>query len=183
MKIAIGKKVKMTQLFQDDGKQIPVTKIRIVPVEVSQIRTENKDGYEAVQLSSANGDNCQEFRVLSQDQLKLKVGDKLGLDEIKDAKKVSVTGFSKGKGFQGAIKRHGFSRGPMSHGGNHHRKTGAIGQCVMPSRVFKNKKMPGQMGNTKISIKNLEVVKSEENYLFLKGSVPGPNGNYITIRE
>ena len=114
---------------------------------------------------------------------KYKKGQDLNMDEIIKDKQVSITGFSKGKGFQGAIKRHNFSRGPMSHGSHHKRKTGAIGQCEMPGRVFKGKKMPGHMGHTKITVKNLEVIKQEDTKIYLKGGVPGPNGNYLAIRS
>lgn len=189
MNVAIVKKIKMTQLFDKLGKQLPVTKAEVIPTKVSRVRTNKDDGYKAIQLSNLEEDDrkiCREFRLISQkDDLEFKEGQEFNINRIKDVKKVSVTGFSKGKGFQGAIKRHGFSRGPMSHGSHHKRKTGAIGQCVIPSRVFKGKKMPGRMGGNKITVKNLEVVKIDENdnFIYLKGSLPGPNGSYLTIRS
>ncbi len=184
MKVGIVKKIEMSQLFSEKGKQIPVTLVKLIPTKVSRVRTNSKDGYQAVQLK-AEGENriCKEFRLIGDSQdLDFKEGQEFNINNLKDIEKVNATGFSKGKGFQGAIKRHGFSRGPMSHGSHHKRKTGAIGQCVMPSRVFKGKKMPGRMAGGKVTVKNLEVVKIEDNNIFLKGSLPGPNGSYLTLR-
>jgi len=184
MKVGIVKKIKMSQLFDKKGKQIPVTQVELVPTEVNQIRTVNRDGYQAVQLKAENDINlCREFRLIGdKEDLKFKKGQKFGVDRLKDVKIVNGTGFSKGKGFQGSIKRHSFSRGPMSHGSHHKRKTGAIGQCVIPSRVFKGKKMPGRMASSRVTIKNLRIVKIEGNNIFIKGSLPGPNGSYLTLR-
>ncbi len=189
MNIAIVKKIKMTQLFDESGKQLPVTKVDVIPTKISDIRTAEKHGYQAIQLLATKENRKteikKEFRVVSDEKdLDFKKGQEFGIEKIKDSKKVSATGFTKGKGFQGSIKRHGFSRGPMSHGSHHKRKTGAIGQCVIPSKVFKGKKMPGRMGVKKITVKNLEVVKTDadSNCIYLKGSLPGPNGSYLTLR-
>jgi large subunit ribosomal protein L3 len=189
MNIAIVKKIKMTQLFDESGKQLPVTKVDVIPTKISDIRTAKKHGYRAIQLfatkENRKAEIKKEFRVVSDEKdLDFKKGQEFGIEKIKDSKKVSATGFTKGKGFQGSIKRHGFSRGPMSHGSHHKRKTGAIGQCVIPSKVFKGKKMPGRMGVKKITVKNLEVVKTDvdNNCIYLKGSLPGPSGSYLTLR-
>ncbi len=184
LNFGIGKKGEMTQLFDEKGKQIPVTKIKLIDCKVSQVRDENKDGYKAVQLES-NNDKKKEFRIYSDDidPNKIKLGETIKGDNFDSVESVDVTGISKGKGFQGVIKRHNFSRGPMSHGSRHHRGTGAIGQCVMPSRVFKGKKMPGRMGGKKTTIKNLKLVKVENDTLYLKGGIPGYRGAQVAIRK
>lgn len=175
----------MSQQFRDSGQQVPVTKLKIIEAEISQLRKEKKDGYRAIQLKSKQPLNgpCLEFRILTADQKQAyKVGEKFNINRLKGSKKVEAVGFSKGQGFQGPIKRHGFSRGPASHGSHHHRRTGAIGQCVIPSRVFKGKKMPGRMGRKKVTVKNLEIIKREADCLYLKGSLPGANGSYLAVK-
>jgi large subunit ribosomal protein L3 len=185
MKIGIVKKIRMTQLFDEKGKQIPVTQVKCISTKVNDLRTEGKHGYRAIQLESDEESSRfrKEFRILTDgEDLDIKKGDKFDIENIKDAGTVSACGFTKGKGFAGSIKRHGFSRGPMSHGSHHKRKTGAIGQCVMPGRVFKGKKMPGRMSSHRITVKNLEIVKQDGKNLYLKGSLPGPKGSYLTLR-
>jgi large subunit ribosomal protein L3 len=191
MKVAIGRKLGMTQLFNELGEQIPATMIRIEPAVISQIRKKKKDGYRAIQVAVGGGKKQgkerlykKEFRIWTDQSEadKFKVGDKLAGQLLAPTQSVNVTGFSKGHGFQGVIKRHNFSRGPMSHGSRHHRSTGAIGQCEMPSRVFKGKKMPGRMGGGRVTIKNLKFVKQDQDIIYLKGGVPGSNGNYLALR-
>ena len=181
----------MTQLFNESGEQIPTTMIKIESATVSQIREKEKDGYRAIQVAVGKGKRRSKKKVLKREfriwtdqpeAKKFKVGDKLNDQLLTQAKSVDVTGFSKGHGFQGVIKRHNFSRGPMSHGSHHHRSTGAIGQCEMPSRVFKGKKMPGRMGGKRVTVKNLEFIKQDQDVIYLKGGVPGPAGNFLALR-
>jgi len=206
MKLAVGVKKGMTQILKG-SIAIPVTVVEIYPNVIVGIREKDKDGYSAIQLAYGQPkdkkkvkkaiwgqvkkvfkdkvqDKIREFRVELAEKINLKVGDTLGADVFQKGDKVAVQGFSKGAGFQGVIKRHGFRRGPESHGSSHHRKPGAIGMCSFPARVFKGKKMPGRMGSKKVTIKNLEVVKvdKERNLLFLKGAVPGARGNFVAIK-
>ena len=206
MKLAVGVKKGMTQILKG-SIAIPVTVVEIYPNVIVGIREKDKDGYSAIQLAYGRPkdkkkvkkaiwgqvkkvlkdkiqDKIREFRVEIAEKINLKVGDTLGADVFQKGDKVAVQGFSKGAGFQGVIKRHGFRRGPESHGSGHHRKPGAIGMCSFPARVFKGKKMPGRMGSRKVTIKNLEVVEvdKERNLLFLKGAVPGAKGNFIAIK-
>ena len=173
----------MIQLFDKKGRQMPATEIRVEPTRISQIRTKAVDGYQAIQLAVKKGKK-QEFRILTnQSEAKeLKKGQKLNREAFSEAKSLNVSGFSKGKGFQGVIKKYNFSRGPKSHGSHHYRRTGAIGQCAIPARVFKGKKMPGRMGNQKVTIKNLQVIKQEKDSIYLKGGVPGPKGSFLALR-
>ncbi len=206
LKVAVGVKKGMTQLFKG-SEVIPVTVVEVYPNTVVGVREKEKNGYSAIQLAYGEPkekdrvkktilgqvkkafkdkvqDKIKEFRIETTDNIDLKIGDKITVEIFQEGEKVAVQGFTKGRGFQGVIKRHGFRRGPETHGSDHHRRPGAIGMCSFPARVFKGKKMPGRMGSRKVTIKNLEVVAvdKENNLLFLKGAVPGPRGNYIAIK-
>ena len=203
-KALIGKKVGMTQIFDEKGKVIPVTVIEAGPCVVAQVKTVESDGYNAVQLgfgdvkeSKVNKPikghftkskltlkkHLREFRI--DDVASVKVGDELKADVFVKGDKVDIQGTSKGKGFQGVIKRHGQSRGPMGHGSMYHRRPGSMGSTSTPGRVFKGKKLPGHMGNTTVTIQNLKVVKvdTEKNAILVKGSVPGNKGVILKIKD
>ena len=203
-KALIGKKVGMTQIFDETGKVVPVTVIEAGPCVVAQVKTVESDGYNAVQLgfgdvkeSKVNKPvkghftksklalkkHLREFRL--DDVNSVKVGDELKADVFVKGDKVDIQGTSKGKGFQGVIKRHGQSRGPMGHGSMYHRRPGSMGPTSTPGRVFKGKKLPGRMGNNTITIQNLEVVSVDldKNVLLVKGSVPGANGAILKIKS
>ena len=202
-KAIIGKKIGMTQIFDEKGKVIPVTAIEAGPCVVAQVKNVETDGYEAIQLgfgevkeSKVNKPikghfakskltpkkHLREFRVDSVEGFK--VGDELKADTFVVGDKVDIQGISKGKGFQGVIKRHGQSRGPMGHGSMYHRRPGSMGPTSTPGRVFKGKKLPGHMGSNTITIQNLEVVKVDldKNVILVKGSVPGINGSILKIK-
>ena len=200
----IGRKVGMTQIFDEKGNVIPVTVIEAGPCVIAQIKTVENDGYDAIQLGFgevkdkhinkpeaghfakaklANKKHLREFRLDSIEGMK--VGDELKADVFAAGDKVDVQGTSKGKGFQGVIKRHGQSRGPMGHGSMYHRRPGSMGSTSTPGRVFKGKKLPGHMGKVTITIQNLEVVRvdMDKNVLLVKGSVPGPKGAILKIKS
>ena len=202
-KALIGKKVGMTQIFDETGKVIPVTVIEAGPCVVAQVKNVENDGYDAVQLgfgdvkeSKVNKPvkghfaksklalkkHLKEFRLDSIEGIK--VGDELKADVFAKGDKVDIQGTSKGKGFQGVIKRHGQSRGPMGHGSMYHRRPGSMGSTSTPGRVFKGKKLPGHMGRNTITIQNLEVVSVDldKNVILVKGSVPGANGAILKIK-
>ena len=198
----IGKKVGMTRVFNDKGESVPVTVINVEPNIVSQIKTVDTDGYNAVQITTGArkaskvnspaaghfkkagveaGSITREFRT---DQ-EFKPGDTLELSMFEDGQKVRVTGTSKGKGFQGVIKRYNFHMQDATHGNSlSHRAPGSIGQCQTPGRVFKGKKMSGHMGDERVTTKNLEVVRvdQENNLLLIKGSVPGAKTSTVVVR-
>ena len=194
----------MTQVFTEDGALIPVTVLQAGPCVVTQVKTVENDGYAAVQVGFADIREklvnkprkgqfdkagvsykryIREFKFENAEEYK--VADEIKADIFAAGDKVDATAISKGKGFQGAIKRHGQHRGPMAHGSKFHRHAGSNGAASDPSKVFKGKKMPGQMGNKKITIQNLEVVKvdAENNILLVKGAVPGPKKCLVTIKE
>lgn len=204
MKSLIGKKLGMTQIFDDEGCRVPVTVIEAGPCSVVQRKTEETDGYEAIQIGF---EEQKEHRVskpllghfkkagvapmrslceviVSADD-ETKAGDTLNASVFEEIKFVDVLGATKGKGFQGVVKRHGFSGGRASHGSHMHRRTGSIGMCEFPARVFKGKKMPGHMGNVNVTTQNLKVVqvRPEENLVLVKGAVPGANGSTVVLRE
>ena len=202
-KAIIGKKIGMTQIFDKTGKVIPVTAIEAGPCVIAQIKTVETDGYDAVQLGYgdvkesklnkpekghfakagvANKKHLREFRLDSLEGLN--VGDELKADTFAAGDKVDIQGTSKGKGFQGVIKRHGQSRGPMGHGSMYHRRPGSMGPTSTPGRVFKGKKLPGHMGVQTITIQNLDVVKvdTDKNVILVKGSVPGVKGAILKIK-
>ena len=201
-KAILATKVGMTQIFNDEGVLTPVTVLQAGPCVVTQVKTVENDGYKAVQVGFVDKREklvnkpqkghfdkagvsykrfVREFRFENSEEYNVK--DKADIFAAGD--KVDATAISKGKGFQGAIKRLGQSRGPMAHGSKFHRHQGSNGACSDPSRVFKGKGMPGQMGNKRITIQNLEIVKVdvENNLLLVKGAVPGPKKSLVTIKE
>jgi len=201
----LGTKIGMTQIFDDDGTVVPVTLIKAGPCVVVQRKTAEIDGYEAVQLGLVEARATKhtnqpraghfaragveptrrlaEFRVDADDELQ--PGDEVRVSRFEVAEYVDVSATSKGKGFQGVIKRHGHHGGRATHGSMFHRTPGSIGQASDPSRVFPGVKLPGQMGNKQITSKNLLVVKvdEEQDLLYLRGAVPGPRGGTIAIRR
>lgn len=200
MKAILGKKVGMTQIFMDDGRLVPVTVIEAGPCKVLQSKNKDRDGYDAVQvgfdpnrkeknitkpmLGHFKKTSSPAYRFLKEFSMEgFKEGDDITVDIFKKGDMVKISGTSKGKGFQGVVKRHNFKGGPASHGSMFGRAPGSIGQSAWPSKVWKNKGMPGQMGNVKVTTKNIEVVdvKKEQNLMLVKGSVPGADGNYVVI--
>ena len=203
-KAIIGKKIGMTQIFNADGKVIPCTVIEAGPCVVTQLKTEEKDGYNAVQFGFEDvkearlnkpqkghlkkaGDSLKkylkEFRF--EDCTPFQLGDVVKADMFVTGDYVDVTGTSKGKGFAGVIKRHGFAGGPGGHGAHFHRAPGSIGQCATPSRVLKGKMMPGHMGAEQVTVQNLDVVKvdAELNLIAVCGAVPGPKGGIVVLKN
>lgn len=198
----LGKKLGMTQIFTGDGKMIPVTVVEAGPCCVVQVKTLEKDGYEAVKIGfqeikkekKVNKPMAGVFkksgvkpcRILKEFPMgDLKVGDCVTVERFNKGDKVSVTGVSKGKGFQGVIKRHKFAGGPASHGSMFYRAPGSIGASSYPSRVWKNQRLPGHMGSERITAKYLTIVdvKPDQNILMIKGAVPGAAGTYIEISK
>jgi large subunit ribosomal protein L3 len=200
----IGKKLGMTQLFMEDGTCVPVTVVQAGPCVVTQKKTTACDGYNAIQVGfeSVNASTATKpqlghctksgqgvFRHLRELQFdestELNLGDLLSVDQFAAGDYIDVTGTSIGKGFQGVIKRYNFSGGRASHGSRFHRAPGSIGASATPSRVFKNKKMPGQMGNVRKTIQRLQIVRIDaaENLLLIKGSVPGHRNNIVLIKN
>ena len=219
-KAILATKVGMTQIFNEDGSLIPVTVLQAGPCVVTQIKTEENDGYKAVQVGFVDkkdkivnkdkggrkevihrhGVNkalkghfdkagvsskrfLREFKFENAEEYAL--GNEIKADIFAVGDKIDASAISKGKGFQGAIKRHGQHRGPMAHGSKFHRHQGSNGACSSPSRVFKGKGMPGHMGCVKVTVQNLEIVRvdAEKNLLLVKGSVPGPRKSLVTLRE
>ena len=203
-KAILATKVGMTQVFTEDGALVPVTVLQAGPCVVTQVKTVENDGYAAVQVGFADKREklvnkplkghfdkagvsykrySREYRF--ENAADYKLADEIKADIFAAGDKVDATAISKGKGFQGAIKRHGQHRGPMAHGSKFHRHAGSNGAASDPSKVFKGKKMPGQMGNKKITIQNLEIVRvdAENNLLLVKGAVPGPKKCMVTIKE
>ena len=187
----IGKKLGMSQVIQDDGRVIPITFVKCDPNEVVYIKTEEKDGYPAIVLGFDAYKNpsknkkfkaCKEFRV--EDTGSYKKGQQVTLDTLKEVEKVTITSFSKGKGYQGVVKRHKFARGPETHGSHHHREPGSIGMCAKPGRVIKGKKMPGQMGNETVTLKDRAIITlaADKNLVAIKGPIPGANNGYVYIK-
>ena len=200
----IGKKIGMTQIFDEKGNVIPVTVIETAGNVVAQVKTVETDGYNAIQLGYgeikdkhinkpetgqfakaklANKKHLREFRMDSVEEYK--VGDEVKADIFTAGEKIDVQGTSKGKGFQGVIKRHGQSRGPMGHGSMYHRRPGSMGSTSTPGRVFKGKKLPGHMGRITVTIQNLDVVRvdMDKNVILVKGSVPGPKGAILKVKS
>ncbi len=203
-KAIVATKIGMTQVFDENGVMTPVTVLKAGPVYVTQIKTEENDGYSAVQvaygdtreklltkpvkghLAKAGVDNKRfltEFKF--EDVSEYELGAEIKADIFEAGDKVDVTAKTKGKGFQGAIKRHGQSRGPMGHGSKFHRHAGSNGSASDPSKVFKGKKMPGQMGAVQVTIQNLEIVRvdGEDGLLLIKGAVPGPKKSTVIVKE
>ncbi|MBB6216817.1 large subunit ribosomal protein L3 [Anaerosolibacter carboniphilus] len=204
MKGILGRKVGMTQIFTEEGVVIPVTVIEAGPMYVVQIKTVEKDGYNAIQVGFGDQKESRttkpekghfdkagvsykkelkEFKVENPEAFK--VGQEIKADIFETGNMVDVTGVSKGKGTQGAIKRHNQSRGPMSHGSKYHRGPGSKGAGTTPGRVFKGQTEAGRMGNEQVTVQNLEVarVDANRNLLLIKGAIPGPKGGMITIKE
>ena len=200
----LGKKLGMTSVFVNDGRSIPVTVIEAGPCTVTQIKTKANDGYNALQVGfgekkknrvtkplaghfSKAGDKMfvflKEFMIDDPDSYKLGQAIDLAVFDVGD--KVEVSGKTKGRGFSGTIKRHGFHRGPKTHGSKNYREPGSIGQCAWPSKVFKGKRMPGRYGNTRMTVKNLEIVdiRPDQHLILIKGAVPGPISGLVEIRK
>ena len=203
-KAILATKVGMTQIFDANGSLIPVTVLQATPNVVTQVKTVENDGYAAVQVGFgeirdvlvnkprkghfakagvANKRFLREFKF--ENAAEYAVGQEIKADIFAEGDKIDATGISKGKGFQGAIKRHGLSRGPMKHGSKYHRHAGSNGPATTPGRVFKGKHMPGQMGAVKVTVQNLEVVKVdvENNLLLVKGAVPGAKKALLVLKE
>ena len=202
MKGILGKKIGMTQVFANDGKLIPVTVVSVEPNVVMQIKTKETDGYEAIQLGfttkkekhstksemgHAKKANAAPKRFLKEikgvEVSNYELGQEIKCDIFEAGEIVDVTGTSKGKGFQGVIKRHNQSRGPMGHGSQYHRGVGSMG-TLRPMRVFKGKKLPGHMGHETVTIQNLEIVAVDaiENVILVKGNIPGPKNSFVIIK-
>ena len=202
----IGRKIGMTRVFDDAGKSVPVTVVVAGPCSVTQIKTEKTDGYDAVQIGfldkkekNTSKAELKHFakagvkpkKVVKEvkgfaETNKLKLGDSVTVEIFEEGEGVSVTGFSKGKGFQGVVKRHGFKGGPKTHGQSDRlRAPGSIGQSAYPARVFKGVRMGGRMGNRKVTLKKKKIIKIdvEKNILMIKGPVPGPNSGLLLIRK
>lgn len=198
----LGRKIGMTQIFTEEGKLIPVTVVQATPNVVLQVKTNETDGYEAIQVGFENKREklankpemghvakaetapkrfVREFRNVN--VAEYQVGQEIKVDTFAEGEVVDVTGKTKGKGFQGVIKRHNQSRGPMGHGSQYHRGVGSLG-TMLPMHVLKGKKMPGQMGNVARTVQNLEIVSvdTENNVILVKGNVPGPKKSLVMIR-
>ena len=201
-KAILAKKVGMTQIFGENGELIPVTVLQAGPCVVTQVKTVENDGYDALQVGFEDireklinkpvkgmFDKAKVSYKRYVRELKLEgdysVADEITVDIFEEGDKIDATAIAKGKGFQGAIKRHGQSRGPMTHGSKYHRHAGSNGSCSSPGRVFKGKKMPGHMGGKKVTTQNLLVVKVDpsKDLLLVKGAVPGPKKCLVTIKE
>ena len=203
-KAILATKVGMTQIFNEDGVLVPVTVLQAGPCVVTQVKTVENDGYKAVQVGFVDKRDklvskpvkghfdkagvsykrfVREFRFENAEEYSVK--DEIKADIFANGDKVDATAVSKGKGFQGAIKRHGQHRGPMAHGSKFHRHQGSNGSATTPGRVFKGKGMPGQMGHKQITVQNLEVVRvdAENNLILVKGAVPGPKKCLVTVKE
>jgi len=202
MAALLGRKLGMTQVFDEDGRVERVTVVQAGPCHVTGIRTAERDGYEAVQLGfgevkekritkaerghlkKADAPPLRRLAEFRDEAGELQVGETVTVEVFEKGQTVKVSGVSKGKGFQGTVKRHNFSRGPASHGSHNVRAPGSIGASATPSRVFKGIRGPGQMGNRRVTQRGLEVVdvRAGENLLLLRGSVPGPRGSIVEIR-
>jgi large subunit ribosomal protein L3 len=202
----LGRKLGMTQVFTEDGERVSVTVIEAGPCYVTAVRESERDGYRAIQLGFGEVRESRlskprrghleragapalrdlaEFRLPDAGDEEHKIGDKVTVDAFEKGQRVKVSGRSKGKGFQGTIRRHGFHRGPVTHGSHNVRAPGSIGASATPSRVMKGKRLPGQMGNRRVTQRGLEVVDvdPERNLLVLRGSVPGPEGALVEVRS
>ncbi|MBS1114107.1 MAG: rplC [Nitrospirae bacterium] len=197
----LGKKLGMTQIYTEDGKAYPVTVVEAGPCCVVQVKTLDNDGYEAVKigfsevkerkvnkplLGSFKKAGVRPFKVLKELPMGgLQVGEFITVKQFTKGDRISVSGISKGKGFQGVMKRHNFSGGPGSHGSMFNRAPGSIGASSYPSRVWKNQKMPGHMGSERVTVRNLEIVdvRTEQNILLIKGAIPGATGTMVEIKK
>jgi large subunit ribosomal protein L3 len=204
MNILIGKKLGMTQIFEESGDVTPVSVIQAGPCPIVQVKTVEKDGYSAIQIGfggvkekRVSGGRLGHFkkagvapcRVLQEvrvdDPGEYKVGDALDVSLFEGAERVHVAGNTKGRGFAGTVKRHNFDRGPETHGSKNIREPGSVGMCATPSRIFKGKRLPGRMGGGRTTTKNLKVVQvdTENNLLYVKGAVPGANNSFVFVRR
>ncbi|MCP4670384.1 MAG: 50S ribosomal protein L3 [Desulfobacula sp.] len=204
MSALLGKKIGMTNVFSADGRLIPVTVVQAGPCVVTQVKTEESDGYNALQLGfdeekveklnkpiagHLKKTTDKGFRVLREFRTdgseEIESGTTISVDMFAVGDKVNVSGITKGRGFQGTIKRHGFSRGPETHGSRNHRKPGSIGNSAWPGKVFKGKKLPGHMGTDRETVKNLTIVdiKHEDNLLLIRGPVPGFKTGILEVRK
>jgi len=197
----LGKKLGMTQIYTEDGKAYPVTVVEAGPCCVVQVKTLDNDGYEAVKigfsevkerkvnkplLGSFKKAGVKPFKVLKELRMVgLQVGEFITVEKFTKGDRISVSGISKGKGFQGVMKRHNFSGGPGSHGSMFNRAPGSIGASSYPSRVWKNQKMPGHMGSERVTVRNLEIVdvRTDQNILLIKGAIPGAIGTMVEIKK
>jgi large subunit ribosomal protein L3 len=200
----LGKKIGMTSVYTADGKYIPVTVLQVGPCFVTQIKSKNIDGYSAIQIGfeekkekhvtkplighfKKSGDkyfsHVKEFDIQNPENYNL--GQEITLDMFEIGELIQVTGISKGRGFSGTIKRHGFGRGPESHGCRNHREPGSIGCSAWPSKVMRGKRMPGQMGCDRKTVRNLQIVdiRPEENVILIKGQIPGANSGIVEIKR
>ncbi len=202
----LGKKIGMTQFFDDEGRVVPVTVLQAGPCVVVQRKNVDRDGYEAIQVGLVDfmreklvkkpqrghfaKAGVAPMRFLREFRLEdgaegFEPGDRILAEHFKPQEKVSITGTSKGKGFQGVVKRHGFRGGRKTHGSMFHRAPGSIGQSAWPSRVFKGVRLPGRMGGDRVTVSGLEIVEvhPDDNVILVRGAVPGPNGGYVSIRR
>ena len=199
----VGKKVGMTQVFTDDGIRVPVTVIEAMPNVVSAVRVPDRDGYAAVQLAAipteerkltkgqlghlkkAGADPMSTVVEFRDETPEAQIGESLTVEQFEPGERVKVSGVGVGKGFQGTIKRHNFSRGPVTHGSHNVRAPGSIGASADPARVFKGTKLPGRMGGKRVTERRLEVVEvdAERNLLLIRGAVPGPKGGTVEVRS
>jgi large subunit ribosomal protein L3 len=200
----LGKKLGMTGLFTSEGRYLPATVIEAGPCVVTQIKTKDTDGYDALQLGfggkktsrvnkpmqghfKKSGDQCfqflKEFSV--ENPAEYNIGQELTLDMFKVGERVDVVGITKGRGFSGVIKRHGFHRGPMTHGSRNVRRPGSVGCSAWPARIIKGKKMPGQYGNDRTTIRNLEIIdiRFDDNLILVKGAVPGAESGLVSVNK
>ena len=203
-KAIVAKKLGMTQIFTEKGVLVPVTVLDVTPNVVTQVKTTENDGYEAVQVGFGEIREklvikpraghfkkagveptryLREFRF--ENTADYSVGNEIKADIFSPGDRVDVSGVSKGKGFQGAIKRHGFGRGPMAHGSKYHRHAGGMSAGTSPGKVMKGRKLPGHMGNANVTVQNLEIVRADtdKNILLVKGPVPGPKGTIVIVKE
>lgn len=200
----LGKKIGMTQVFDDEGRFIPVTVIEAGPCVVLQRKSSSRDGYDAIQVGYGNVKEnkvnkpmaghfrkaeapakryIREFRLEGDEEYQ--VGQQLDVSMFEAGERVDVTGIGRGKGFAGVIKRHGFSRGAMAHGSKYHRGVGSLGAAATPSRVMKGRKLPGRMGGKRVTVQALKLVRvdADRNLLLVKGNVPGPKGSLVIVRS
>jgi large subunit ribosomal protein L3 len=203
MKGILGRKVGMTEVFTKEGKVVPVTVIEVEPNVVTQVKSVETDGYNAIQLGvcdkkeknatkasighakKANTTPKRFLKEIRDYEGSYNLGDTISADLFTIGEVVDVTGTSKGHGTQGVIKRHGQASGPSAHGSRYHRRPGSMGACSFPGRVFKNKKLAGHMGSVKVTVQNLEVVRvdADKNFILVKGAIPGAKGSVVTIKE
>lgn len=200
----LGRKLGMTQVWSEDDNLLPVTVIQAGPCTIAQIKSEETDGYAAIQIgfgdirekhvnkpmaghfAKAGVEPTRYLReVRVDDPAQYNVGDKVTVEEFNDTKMVDVTGISKGKGFAGVVRRYDFGGGPGGHGSHFHRVPGSVGMCATPSRVLKGLRLPGHMGDEQVTVRNLELVSvdTDQNLIFVKGAVPGGKGALLTVRQ